>query len=328
MAPHVDKGIMTVIYSHVRRSSNSGIINHPIDMPSLFPPRLHFYYLLLLFVPSSFFTRLILCYQTAGLQVRRQGEVGGEWVDVPLGPNKVCVLVGSTLKHATGGAFKAAEHRGFSVSHQPRLSVVMRLRAGDDVVLDPLAFASKAVDVDTPRLATASGRKKMSVDEFNKGFDATRTSINQPSPPPPLSSSTTTTSTATAPHPKDEISGRADSNDTITIGIRSPCVIGAECRVGEVIYYKVKSSMGGFQKDDNDGLMMITKLPTPICDSQVKPSVELSVFYEYAHRIGVENFTDLRFHLDGERISPEWTAAFAGLRDGDIVDVLVAMCGD
>jgi len=46
------------------------------------------------------------------LQVHVGGR-GGEddWVDVAVPPNGICLIVGSTLEHATGGALKAVEHR-------------------------------------------------------------------------------------------------------------------------------------------------------------------------------------------------------------------------
>jgi len=141
-------------------------------------------------------------WQTGGLQVRKDGgEGGGEWYDVIMGPEKVCVVVGATLEHATGGALRATEHRVVAIpqedgssgggsnddQQQARLSVVMRMRAGDDMVWNPLSFATMAPHLETPRLAGIVGKKTMTVEQLMKDFDSLRISINKPPPPPPTS---------------------------------------------------------------------------------------------------------------------------------------------
>ena len=87
----------------------------------------------------------LLTMDAPGLQVLAKG---GTWVDMPLIPGAVCVNVGSTLQHLSGGRMVATMHRVNTLLIPPwgtRISAPFFLMPRFDAELRPW-FAPNAVD--------------------------------------------------------------------------------------------------------------------------------------------------------------------------------------
>ncbi len=60
---------------------------------------------------------------------------------------------------------------------------------------------------------------------------------------------------------------------------------------------------------------------------KIKPSTTLKKLMEaFCQRLGLQ-FTSVRFSFDGNRISPEHTAAQLGMEEGDVIDAMVEQTG-
>ncbi|KAJ4777821.1 2-oxoglutarate (2OG) and Fe(II)-dependent oxygenase superfamily protein [Rhynchospora pubera] len=117
---------------------------------------------------ASAMTILLLDKEVAGLQVRKNAE----WVDVPVFPDSLLVVIGDGIEIMSNGIFKSPIHRVVANSEKERLSVVMFSALDPEKNLEPL---DELIDETRPRMYKTVKTKDYLADHFKHFAEGKRT---------------------------------------------------------------------------------------------------------------------------------------------------------